>query len=144
MVDYYGNQTPLSQISNLNTPDGRTISIQPWEKNMIGPIEKSIMDANLGLTPQNDGAIIRLNIPPLTEERRKDLVKGTHAEGEHNKVSIRNIRRDTNEHIKKEVKSGASEDMINEAELQIQNITNQFIKKVDEHIAKKEKEIMTV
>lgn len=144
MVDYYGNPTPLSQISNLNTPDGRTISIQPWEKNMIDPIEKGIMAANLGLTPQNDGAIIRLNIPPLTEERRKELVKGTHAEGEHNKVSIRNIRRDSNEHIKKELKNGASEDMVKEAELQVQSITDEFIKKVEEHVEKKEKEIMTV
>lgn len=144
MVDYYGNPTPLSQISNLNTPDGRTITIQPWEKNMIDPIEKGILAANIGITPQNDGAIIRLNIPPLTEERRKELVKNTHAEGEHNKVSIRNIRRDTNENIKKELKNGASEDMVNEAELQVQSVTNQFIKKIEEHVALKEKEIMIV
>ncbi|MBT8196267.1 MAG: ribosome recycling factor [Bacteroidia bacterium] len=144
MVDYYGNPTPLSQISNINTPDGRTIAIQPWEKNMIDPIEKAIMDANLGFTPQNDGTLIRINIPPLTEERRKDLVKGTHAEGEHNKVSIRNIRRDSNEHIKKETKNGASEDMVKEAELEVQSLTDAHIKKIDEHVSVKEKEIMTV
>ena len=144
MVDYYGNPTPLNQVSNVNTPDGRTIAIQPWEKNMIEPIEKAIMAANLGFTPQNDGVMIRINIPPLTEERRKELVKSTHAEGEHNKVSIRNIRRDANDHAKKEEKNGASEDMVNEAEIQIQQLTNSFIKKIDEHVSAKEKEIMTV
>ena len=144
MVDYYGNPTPLSQIANINTPDGRTISIQPWEKGMIDPIEKAIMDANLGFNPQNDGVLIRCNIPPLTEERRKDLVKNTHAEGEHNKVSIRNIRRDSNEQIKKEIKNGASEDMVKEAELEVQGLTNKYIKLIDEHVAIKEKEIMTV
>jgi ribosome recycling factor len=144
MVDYYGNPAPLSQVSNVNTPDGRTIAIQPWEKNMIEPIEKAIMAANLGFTPQNDGMLIRINIPPLTEERRKDLVKNTHSEGEHNKVSIRNIRRDANEHVKKESKAGASEDMVKEAEIQIQQMTDAFIKKIDEHVSAKEKEIMTV
>lgn len=144
MVDYYGNPTPLSQISNINTPDGRTIAIQPWEKNMIDPIEKAIMAANLGFTPQNDGLLIRINIPPVTEERRKDLVKNAHAEGEHNKVSIRNIRRDSNEHVKKELKNGAPEDMVKEAELQIQKLTDDHIKKIEDHVARKEKEIMTV
>jgi ribosome recycling factor len=134
----------LSQVANVNTPDARTIVIQPWEKAMIGPIEKAILAANLGLTPQNDGSVVRINVPPLSEERRKDLVKKAKAEGEIARVSIRNIRRDSNEHIKKAQKNGLPEDEAKEAEEKTQQITNQFIIKVDKHLDQKEKEIMTV
>jgi len=143
-VDYYGNNTPLSQVANVNTPDARTIMIQPWEKGMLVPIEKAIMAANLGFNPQNDGTVIRITVPPLTEERRKDLVKKTKAEGEHAKVTIRNLRRDANEHVKKEGKGGVPEDMIKDAEQRIQTTTDGFITKVDKHLDVKEKEIMTV
>jgi ribosome recycling factor len=143
-VDYYGNNTPLSQVANVNTPDARTIVIQPWEKSMIGPIEKAILAANLGFTPQNDGATIRINIPPLSEERRKDLVKKARAEGEIAKVSIRNIRRDSNEHIKKAQKNGLAEDLAKDAEHKTQLVTDGYIVKVDKHLDTKEKEIMTV
>jgi len=142
-VDYYGNSTPLSQVSNVSVPDARTLAIQPWEKNMIVPIEKAIMAANLGFNPQNDGTIIRINIPPLTEERRKELVKKTRAEAEHSKVSVRNIRRDANEHIKKDGKS-TPEDVIKSFEDQIQKMTDQFIGIIDKHLETKEKEIMTI
>jgi ribosome recycling factor len=143
-VDYYGNNTPLNQVANVNTPDARTIMIQPWEKGMLGPIEKAIMAANLGFNPQNDGVVIRITVPPLTEERRKDLVKKTRAEGEHCKVTIRNLRRDANEHVKKEGKKGIPEDMIKDTEQKIQTTTDGFIVKVDKHLDVKEKEIMTV
>ena len=143
-VDYYGTNTPLSQVANVNTPDARTIVIQPWEKAMIGPIEKAIMAANLGFTPQNDGTLVRINVPPLSEERRKDLVKKARAEGEVAKVSIRTLRRDANEHIKKAQKSGLPEDLAKDAEHKTQLATDQFILKVDKHLDLKEKEIMTV
>lgn len=143
-VDYYGAPTPLMQVANVSTSDARTISIQPWEKNMIGPIEKAIINANLGLTPSNDGIIIRINIPPLTEERRRELVKKTKGEGENGKVSIRNIRRDANESIKKLQKDGLPEDAAKDAETKIQQLTDKFIARVDEVLAGKEKEIMTV
>lgn len=143
-VDYYGTNTQLSQVANVNTPDARTIVIQPWEKSMIGPIEKAILAANLGLTPQNDGTVVRLNVPPLSEERRKDLVKKAKAEGEVARVSIRNIRRDSNELIKAAQKKGLPEDEAKSAEEKTQQITNQFIVKVDKHLDLKEKEIMTV
>jgi ribosome recycling factor len=143
-IDYYGANTPLSQVANVNTPDARTIVIQPWEKAMIGPIEKAILAANLGFTPQNDGSIIRINIPPLSEERRKDLVKKARAEGELAKVSIRNIRRDSNEHIKKAQKTGLPEDVAKDAEHKTQQVTDGYIVKVDKHLDTKEKEIMTV
>ncbi|HEX5002911.1 MAG TPA: ribosome-recycling factor, partial [Bacteroidia bacterium] len=120
------------------------IMIQPWEKGMLVPIEKAIMAANLGFNPQNDGTVIRITVPPLTEERRKDLVKKTKAEGEHAKVTIRNLRRDANEHVKKEGKSGVPEDMIKDTEQRIQTTTDGFIAKVDKHLDIKEKEIMTV
>lgn len=142
-VDYYGTNTPLSQISNISTPDARTLAIQPWEKNMLVPIEKAIQAANLGFNPQNDGAIIRINIPTLTEERRKELVKKSRAEAEHGRVSIRNIRRDANEHIKKDSKS-VPEDIIKGLEDNIQKMTDQFIVLVDKHVEAKEKEIMTI
>jgi ribosome recycling factor len=142
-VDYYGTSTPLNQVSSVTIPDARTLAIQPWEKGMLGPIEKAILAANLGFTPQNDGNMIRINIPTLTEERRKDLVKKTRAEAEHCKVGIRNIRRDANEHIKREAKS-IPEDTLKSIEDQIQKMTDQFIILVDKHLQGKEKEIMTV
>jgi ribosome recycling factor len=143
-VDYYGNSTPLNQVANVNTPDARTIVIQPWEKSTLPTIEKAIQAANLGFNPQNDGVIIRIVVPPLTEDRRKDLVKRTKAEGEHAKVTIRNLRRDSIENVKKEVKKGLPEDVQKDAETKIQQITDSFITKVDKHLDVKEKEIMTV
>ena len=142
-VDYYGTNTPLAQVSSVTIPDARTIAIQPWEKSMLTPIEKAIQAANLGFNPQNDGTIIRINIPTLTEERRKELVKKTRAEAEHGKVSIRNIRRDTNEHIKRDSKS-VPEDVVKGVEDQIQKLTDQYISIVDKHLESKEKEIMTI
>lgn len=142
-VDYYGTNTPVSQVSSITVPDARTIAIQPWEKSMLVPIEKAIQAANLGFNPQNDGTVIRINIPALTEERRKDLVKKTRAEAEHGKVSVRNIRRDANENIKKDSKS-VPEDVVKGLEDQIQKLTDQFILMVDKHLEAKEKEIMTI
>ena len=142
-VDYYGTNTPVNQVSSITVPDARTIAIQPWEKAMLVPIEKAIQAANLGFNPQNDGTLIRINIPALTEERRKDLVKKTRAEAEHGKVSVRNIRRDANEHIKKDSKS-VPEDVVKGLEDQIQKLTDQFIVMVDKHLEAKEKEIMTI
>jgi ribosome recycling factor len=144
MVEYYGAMTPLHQIANVNTPDARTIVIQPWEKNKLQDIERAIINSNLGLAPQNDGSIIRITVPPLTEERRKDMVKIAKAQGEDTKVGIRNARRDALEQIKKLQKDGLSEDEAKDLEAKIQQITNEYIAKVDEHVAKKEKEIMTV
>jgi ribosome recycling factor len=143
-VDYYGTPTPLSQIGNVNTPDARTIVIQPWEKSMLGPIEKAIMEANLGLNPQNDGVIIRLNVPPLTEERRRDLVKKAKAEAETGKIAIRNLRKDANEKIRKLKTEGVSEDEMKVGEAEIQKLTDAYIIKVDQHSEAKEKDIMTV
>ncbi len=142
-VDYYGNNTPLNQVANMSVPDARTLVIQPWEKSMIVPIEKAIMAANLGFNPQNDGQVIRINIPALTEERRKDLVKKTRAEAEHCKVSIRTTRRDANEHVKKDGK-GMPEDVVKDIEDRIQKMTDSFILAVDKHLEAKEKEIMTI
>jgi len=144
MVEYYGVMTPLHQIANVNTPDARTIVIQPWEKNKLPDIERAIINSNLGLTPQNDGSIIRITVPPLTEERRKDMVKIAKAQGEDTKVGIRNARRDALEQIKKLQKEGLSEDEAKDLEAKIQQITNEYITKVDEHVAKKEKEILTL
>ena len=143
-VDYYGSPMPLNQVSNISVMDARTLSIQPWEKNMLQPIEKAIIAANIGIHPQNDGNIIRLFLPPLTEERRKDLVKKCHGEGEHSKVAIRNIRRDAIEHIKKLQKNGLSEDATKDAEANVQGLTDKFITTVDKHLTLKEKEIMVV
>jgi ribosome recycling factor len=142
-VEYYGTNTPLTQVSSVTVPDARTLAIQPWEKSMLTPIERAIQAANLGFNPQNDGTIIRINIPILTEERRKELVKKTKAEVEHGKVTIRNIRRDANEHIKKESKS-IPEDIVKDIEDQIQKMTDQFITVIDKHLDAKEKEIMTI
>ncbi len=144
MVDYYGNPTQLNQVANISVLDARTISIQPWEKSMLQPIERGIMAANIGITPQNDGTNIRLFLPPLTEERRKELVKRCNGEGEHAKVSIRNIRRDAIEQIKKQQKDGVSEDECKDAEKETQDTTDKYISLVEKHLAAKEKEIMAV
>jgi len=144
LVDYYGSPTPLKQVANISKADVRTLTIQPWEKAMLGPIEKSIFEANLGITPMNDGEMIRISIPPLTEERRKDLVKKAKATGEDAKISIRNARKDAMETIKKSVKNGLSEDIGKGKEGDVQNATNNFSKKVDDLITAKEKDIMTI
>jgi len=144
VVDYYGSATPINQVGNISVMDARTISIQPWEKNMLQPIERAIIASNIGINPQNDGNLIRLFLPPLTEERRKDLVKKSHGEGEHAKVAIRNIRRDAIESIKKAQKNGLSEDASKDAENDIQELTDRYITLVDKHLSSKEKDIMAV
>jgi ribosome recycling factor len=144
MAEYYGNPTPISQIANISVLDARTISVQPWEKNMLQPIERAITMANIGINPQNDGVTIRLFLPPLTEERRKELVKRCNGEGEHAKVAIRNIRRDGIEAIKKLQKDGLSEDICKDTEKEVQDETDKFIVLVEKHLAAKEKEIMAV
>jgi ribosome recycling factor len=144
MVDYYGSPMPINQVSNVSVMDARTLSIQPWEKNMLQPIERAIIAANIGINPQNDGNLIRLFLPPLTEERRKELVKRCQAEGEHSKVAIRNIRRDALEHIKKLQKNGLSEDAAKDAEADVQVVTDKYISAVEKHLSLKEKEIMSV
>ena len=143
-VDYYGTPTPISQVANVQVLDSRTISIQPWEKNMLPLIERSIMAANIGITPQNDGINIRLFMPPLTEERRKELFKKASGEGEVSKVAIRNIRRDHIEQVKKLQKDGMSEDICKGAEDTIQALTDKYIALVEKHLEAKEKEMMTV
>jgi ribosome recycling factor len=143
-VDYYGNATALNQVANVSTPDPRTIIIQPWEKNMLGPIEKAIIASNIGLNPQNDGIIIRLFLPPLTEERRKELSKRVYNEGEQAKVAVRSIRRTGIEQVKKMQKDGLAEDTAKDSEAEIQVITDKHIALVDTHCKDKEKEIMTV
>lgn len=144
VVDYYGNPTPISQVGNISVADARTLTIQPWEKNMLQPIERSIINANIGITPQNDGNMIRLFLPPLTEERRRELVKRAQSEGEQSKVAIRSLRRDAMEQIKKLQKNGLSEDVSKDAESNIQELTDRYIALVEKHLATKEKEIMTV
>lgn len=143
-VEYYGSPTPIAQVANISVLDVRTISIQPWEKNMLSPIERAIMQANIGITPQSDGNQIRLFLPPLTEERRKELFKKASGEGEHSKVAIRNIRRDAIEQVKKLQKDGLSEDAAKDAEKEIQELTDRYIVLVDKHLAAKEKEMMAV
>jgi ribosome recycling factor len=144
VVDYYGSPMPINQVANISVMDARTLSIQPWEKNMLQPIERAIIAANIGINPQNDGALIRLFLPPLTEERRKELVKKCQAEGEHSKVAIRNIRREAIEHIKRLQKSGLSEDAAKDAETDVQQVTDKYIAAVEKHLSTKEKEIMSV
>lgn len=144
MAEYYGSPTPISQIANISALDARTISVQPWEKNMLQPIERAIIAANIGINPQNDGTNIRLFLPPLTEERRKELVKRCNGEGEHAKVAVRSIRRDAIEHIKKLQKDGLSEDIAKDAEAEVQDQTNKYISLIEKHLAAKEKEIMAV
>ncbi|MCR5496278.1 MAG: ribosome recycling factor [Paludibacteraceae bacterium] len=143
-VDYYGSVVPLSNVATITSPDAHTIAIQPWEKKLIPEIEKAIMASEVGITPENNGEIIRLGIPPLTEERRKTLVKQTRAEGEEAKISIRNARRDAIDGLKKEIKNGLAEDAEKDAEAEVQKIHDKFIKKVEEILAAKEKEVMTV
>ena len=143
-IDYYGTPSPLSNVATITTPDARTIAIQPWERKMISEIERAIMNSDVGITPENNGEIIRLTIPALTEERRKALVKQTRSEGEEIKVRVRNIRREIIEALKKEVKNGLSEDMEKDAEAEVQKVHDKYIKKIDELLAAKEKEIMTV
>lgn len=143
-VDYYGTPTPLNQIGNISVVDARTITIQPWERNMLQPMERAIINSNIGINPQNDGVIIRLFLPPLTEERRRELVKRCLGEGESAKVAVRSIRRDSIEQIKKLQKSGLSEDEAKDAEADVQELTNKQIAVIDKHLAQKEKEIMMV
>jgi ribosome recycling factor len=143
-VEAYGAPTPLSGAATITVPDPRMIVLQPWDKSMLPSIEKAIMQANIGLTPQSDGTVIRINIPPLTEERRKDLTRQTKSEGEKSKIAIRNIRRDYNEDIKKLKKDGIADDLIKMGEEKIQKLTDGFIQKVDKYLEVKEKEIMTV
>ncbi|MBI1267587.1 MAG: ribosome recycling factor [Cryomorphaceae bacterium] len=144
MVDYYGTMTPLKQVANVNTPDPRTITIQPWEKAMIDPISTGIINSNLGLNPQNNGEMIIVNVPALTEERRRDLSKKARSEGEHAKVGIRNARKEANDFIKSAEKDGLSEDFAKLAETKVQELTDQYVKKVDAVLDTKEAEIMTV
>jgi ribosome recycling factor len=144
MVDYYGSPTPLNQVANVSAIDARTITVQPWEKNMLQPIERAIINSNIGINPQNDGVLIRMFLPPMTEERRKELVKRCNGEGEHAKVAIRNIRRDAIEQIKKLQKEGLSEDAAKDAEKDTQDITDKQIALVEKHLASKEREIMAV
>ncbi len=143
-VDYYGTRTPMNQVANINTADARTLVIQPWEKSMLTPIEKAIMAANLGLNPQNDGVLIRILVPALTEERRKDLAKKAKAEAENAKVSLRTIRKEANEALKKLQKDGTPEDEVKEGETKVQQLTDSYVVKCDKHLEIKEKEIMTV
>lgn len=143
-VDNYGMSSPINQIASVNTPDPRTIVITPWDKKMIPIIEKAIMAANIGLNPDNNGDIIRLNVPPLTEDRRKDLVKQSKKEGEDAKISIRNARRDVIEELKKMKKDGLSEDLEKDAEEKVQKLTDKSIRRVDEIMEKKEKDILTI
>ena len=143
-VNYYGAPTPIHQVANISTPDARSITIQPWEKNIIGEIEKAILAANIGLTPQNNGEMVRLNLPPMTEERRRELVKNVKHLGENAKVTIRNARKEANDHIKKLQKEGLSEDIAKDAEDEVQKMTDSYSAEVDKHLDRKEKEIMTV
>ncbi len=142
MVNYYGSQTPLSQVSNVNTPDGRTITVQPWERSMLQEIEKGIMIANLGFNPMNNGETIIINVPPLTEERRRDLAKQAKSEAEDAKIGVRSARKDANNDIKKS--EDISEDLKKNAEIDIQELTDKYVRKIDEILEIKEREIMTV
>lgn len=143
-VDYYGSATPLSQVSKISVPDARTITLQPFEKNMLQAIEKAIMIANIGFNPMNNGDVVIISVPPLTEERRRDLAKQAKSEAEEAKIGIRNVRKDANTDIKKLEKEGTSEDICKSAEEEVQNLTNTFIKKIDELLVAKEAEIMKV
>ncbi|NBW28424.1 MAG: ribosome recycling factor [Flavobacteriaceae bacterium] len=143
-VDYYGSSTPLSQVSKISVPDARTITLQPFEKNMLQVIEKAILTANIGFNPMNNGDVIIISVPPLTEERRRELAKQAKAEAEDAKIGVRNVRKDSNNEIKKLEKDGISEDICKRAEDEVQNLTNSYIKKIDELLAEKEAEIMKV
>ena len=144
VVDYYGSPMPINQVANVSVMDARTLTIQPWEKNMLQPIERAIIASNVGVTPQNDGVLIRIFLPPLTEERRRELVKRCLGEGEQSKVAVRSIRREAIESIKKLQKNGLSEDAAKDAEAEVQQLTDKFISLVEKHLAAKEKEIMSV
>ena len=143
-VDYYGSQAPISNVANIAVPDARTIAITPWEKSMFKEVEKAIINSDLGITPENNGEVIRIGIPPLTEDRRKQLVKQSKGEAENAKVSVRNARRDAIDGLKKAVKQGMPEDVEKDAEAQAQKIHDKYLKKIDEIFAAKEKEILTV
>ena len=143
-VEYYGSHVPLSNVSTVSTPDAKTILVQPWEKNMLKVVEKAIMDSDVGITPENNGEVIRLGIPPLTEERRRQLVKQTKQESEDAKISIRNSRREGIDEVKKAVKDGLPEDMGKDVENELQKLHDKFIKRIDDKFAEKEKEILTV
>ena len=144
MVEYYGVNTPLNQVSNISTPDPKSITVQPWEKNMLGPIEKAILAANIGLTPMNNGEVIHINVPPLTEERRLQLVKQAKAEGEDTKIGIRNARKWANDEFKQLLKEGLSEDAEKSAIEEVQKLTDEYSNKVDELVSNKEKDILTI
>ena len=144
MVEYYGSMVPVAQVSNINTPDARTIAIQPWEKTMIRPIEKAIINSNLGFNPDNNGEFIRINVPAPTEQRRKDMVKTVNHEGEVAKVSLRSARKDANDNLKKLLKDGLSEDLESDAEDKVQGMINDFSKKVDKMLEDKNIEILTI
>ena len=143
-VDYYGSPAPISNVANISVPDARTITITPWEKKMFKEIERAIINSEVGITPENNGEVIRLSIPPLTEERRKQLVKQSQNEAEQAKISIRNARRDAIEGLKKAIKDGMPEDVEKDAEAKVQKMHDQYMKKIDEVFAAKEKEILTV
>jgi ribosome recycling factor len=143
-VDYYGTPTALNQIGTVNTPDARTLVVQPWEKTMLISIERAIMEANIGLNPQNDGIVIRLNVPPLTEERRKDLVKKVKEEAEKGRIAVRNTRKDANEKIKRSKSEGISDDEIKTGEAEVQKLTDSCIARIDRLMEAKEKDVMTV
>jgi ribosome recycling factor len=145
MVDYYGNPTPISQVANLGLADARTINVTPWEKNLVAVVEKAIRDSDLGLNPATQGVVIRVPMPPLTEERRKELTKVVKSEGEETKIAIRNLRRDANEHLKRLIKDKEiSEDEERRAQDEIQKLTDRFVADVDKLVVEKDKEIMTV
>ena len=143
-VEYYGSKVPIGNVANISTPDQRTIAIMPWEKNMFRVIEKAIIDSNVGIMPESNGEVIRLSIPPLTEDRRKQLVKDSKAEAEKARVSVRNARRDAIEGLKKAIKEGMSEDVSKDGEAKVQKIHDKYMKRIDEVFAAKEKEILTV
>ncbi|GGE97792.1 ribosome recycling factor [Hymenobacter cavernae] len=143
-VDYYGTPTPVSQVANISVPDARTLFIKPWEKNIISEVVKAIKNSDLGLNPQSDAEGIRLNIPPMTQERRRDLVKQVKNETESGKVRIRGIRKDVNESLRKLLKEGAAEDAVKDAEAKVQKATDSYISKIDDLMSKKEAEIMTI
>jgi len=144
LVNYYDSMVPIAQVSNINTPDARTIAIQPWEKNMIHPIEKAIINSNLGFNPDNNGEIIRINVPAPTEQRRKDMVKQVNKEGEIAKVSLRTARKEANDNLKKLLKEGLSEDLEKDAGEEVQNLVNDFSKKIDKMLDEKTIEILTI
>lgn len=144
LVPYYGSPTPINQVASINSQDARTLVIKPWEKNIIGEVERSIINSDLGLNPQNDGELIRINVPALTEERRVDLVKQARNEAENGRISIRNIRKDANDHLKKLLKEHVSEDEVRHGEDEVQKLTDEFISKIEDLIQKKEDDIMTV